>query len=26
VTFNGHGNPVADGTNLGTEVLPPSGG
>ena len=26
VTFNGHGIPVADGTNLGTEVLPPSGG
>jgi hypothetical protein len=26
VTFDGHGNPVADGTNLGTEVLPPSGG
>ena len=26
VTFNGHGIPVADGTNLGTEVLPPTGG
>ena len=26
VTFNGHGIPVADGTNLGTEMLPPTGG
>jgi len=26
VTFDGHGIPVAEGTNLGTEVLPPTGG
>jgi hypothetical protein len=26
VTFDGHGIPVADGANLGTEVLPPTGG
>ena len=26
VTFDGHGIPVADGTNLGTELLPPTGG
>jgi hypothetical protein len=26
VTFNSHGKPVADGTNLGTEVLAPTGG
>lgn len=25
VIFDGHGHPVADGTNLGTEVLPPTG-
>jgi hypothetical protein len=26
VTFDGHGIPVAEGANLGTEVLPPTGG
>jgi hypothetical protein len=26
VTFDGHGIPVADEVNLGTEVLPPTGG
>ena len=26
VTFGSKGNPVADGTDLGTEVLPPTGG
>jgi hypothetical protein len=26
VTFDSHGRPVADGTNLGAELLPPAGG
>ena len=26
VTFDSHGSPVADWTNLGTELLPPTGG
>ena len=26
VTFDSHGNPVADWTDVGTELLPPTGG